>query len=243
MRWAAILLIPHIATFLELDEFSFDKVIKKFDAALVKFDIAFPYGEKHDAYIALAKDAKEVEELLIAEVGVKDYGEKDNEALARKYGAMKDNFPVVKLFLKGKSDPVTFDDTNGFTSDELRRFIREKSGIYLSLPGCIRQLDLLAVQFIKSDKENREKLLKETESFIKELESKNAASGKVYKTVMQKIIDKGDSFIKTEFDRVKKLTKGKLSEEKKKELGTRLNILQAFQLHEKQHDFTEKEEL
>lgn len=57
-----------------------------------------------------------------------------------------------------------------------------------------------------------------------------AASGKIYKTIMEKILEKGDSFVKSETERVKKLQSGKVSDEKKKELGRRLNILQAFQL-------------
>ncbi|KAL0818392.1 hypothetical protein ABMA28_008865 [Loxostege sticticalis] len=214
----------------ELDEYSFDKITGKFEASLIKFDVAFPYGDKHDAFVALAKDAKDVEDLLIGEVGVKDYGEKDNEELARKYGATKENFPIVKLFIKGRSEPIPFDDSKGFTTDELRRFVRENTGIYLSLPGCIKELDKLAIKFMKTKGDDRKHILKETENLEKNLSKKEAASGKIYKTIMEKILEKGDSFVKSETERVKKLQSGKVSDEKKKELGRRLNILQAFQL-------------
>lgn len=156
----------------ELDELSFDKITGKFEASLIKFDVAFPYGDKHDAFVALAKDAKDVDDLLIGEVGVKDYGEKDNEELARKYGATKDNFPVVKLFIKGKSEPIPFDDSKGFTSDELRRFVRENSGLYLSLPGCVKELDKLAIKFMKSKSDARKKILKETDKALENLSKK-----------------------------------------------------------------------
>lgn len=159
----------------ELDELSFDKIVNKFDVALVKFDVAFPYGDKHEAFVALAKESKNVEELLVAEVGVKDYGEKDNEPLALKYGVTKDNFPAVRLFVKGKSEPIVFDESNGFTSDELRRFIRENTGLYLSLPGCVKSLDMLAIKFMTETKDEnieRKKVLKETEDEIKNLSEK-----------------------------------------------------------------------
>ncbi|KAM3963963.1 endoplasmic reticulum protein 29-like protein wbl [Aphomia sociella] len=224
-----------------LDELSFDKVISKFDAALVKFDVAFPYGDKHDAFVALAKDAKDLDDLLIAEVGVKDYGEKDNEVLASKYGATKDNFPVVKLFVKGKSEPISFEELNGFTTDELRKFIREKTGMYLSLPGCVKDLDKLAKKFMKASAENRKKIVKETEDIQKKLSNKDTTSGKIYKTIMQKILEKGDDFVNTEFERVQKIINSKVSEEKKKELGIRTNILQTFQLATKSKE--KKEEL
>lgn len=227
----------------ELDEISFNKVINKFEASLVKFDVAFPYGDKHDAFVALAKDSKDVDELLIAEVGVKDYGEKDNEVLAKKYGATKDNFPVVRLFLKGKNDPIPFDDSQGFTTDELRRFVRENTGLYLSLPGCVRSLDKLAIKFMKAKGENRKKVLKETEELQKEFSEKEAKSAKIYKTIMEKIIEKGDQFINTEHERVKKILSGKVSDEKKKEIGIRINILQTFHLYDKQPNIPTKEDL
>lgn len=227
---------------IELDELSFDKITNKFEVSLVKFDVAFPYGDKHEAFVALAKDAKDVDELLIAEVGVKDYGEKDNEALAKKYGATKDNFPVVKLFIKGKKEPLSFDESKGFTSDELRRFIRENTGLYLSLPGCVKELDKLAIEFIKAKKDDRKKILKKAEDQQNKLSAKDSAYGKIYKTIMQKILEKGDDFVQSENERVKKILTSKVSEEKKNELGIRINILQSFQLFEKKSK-SEKAEL
>ncbi|XP_045503375.1 protein windbeutel [Colias croceus] len=220
---------------IELDDFSFNKIINAFSASLVKFDVAFPYGDKHDAFVAVAKEATDVSELVVAEVGVKDYGEKDNEQLARKYGATKENFPVVKLFLKGNEEPITFDDSQGFTTDQLRRFVRQNTGIYLSLPGCIRDLDMLAIEFMKSAKEERSNVLKKVEVSLKELAKENANTGKIYKTIMEKILEKGDEFVKSENQRIKKVMSGKLSDEKKQEMGHRLNILQSFQLHEVQY--------
>lgn len=51
---------------------------------------------------------------------------------------------------------------------------------------------------------------------------------------MEKVLEKGDDFIQSEVDRVKKLLSGKVSDEKKKQLGTRINVLQTFQLLDKQ---------
>lgn len=47
---------------------------------------------------------------------------------------------------------------------------------------------------------------------------------------MEKILEKGDDFVKSETERVTKLHNSKVSADKKKELGVRLNILQTFQL-------------
>lgn len=156
----------------ELDDISFNKITGKFQASLIKFDVAYPYGEKHEAFTAFAKEAKDVDDLLVADVGVKDYGEKDNEALAKKYGGYKDTFPAVRLFIKGREEPLAFDDSQGFSVDALRKFVIENTGLYLSLPGCVKELDKLAEKFIKASKDERKNVLKEVEKVQKGLESK-----------------------------------------------------------------------
>lgn len=59
---------------------------------------------------------------------------------------------------------------------------------------------------------------------------------------MQKILEKGDEFVESEHNRVKKVLNSKVSDEKKIEIGIRINILQTFLLHDKQVK-VEKEEL
>lgn len=34
----------------DLDELTFDKLVKRFPVTIVKFDIAYPYGDQHEAY-------------------------------------------------------------------------------------------------------------------------------------------------------------------------------------------------
>jgi ERp29, N-terminal domain len=46
--------------------------------------------------------------MLIATVGIKDYGEFDNKALGEKYG--RDDSPVIKLFNNGDlENPIEFE--------------------------------------------------------------------------------------------------------------------------------------
>lgn len=90
--------------FVELDDLSFDKVIKKFDAVLVKFDIAYPYGEKHETYAKFAEQLTvHLDNFLVAAVGIKDYGERENSKLGEKYNVGTD-FPTIKLFINGNPD-------------------------------------------------------------------------------------------------------------------------------------------
>lgn len=56
-----------------------------------------------------------------------DYGEKENADIAEKYGVKKDDFPVYKLFVKGKDEPVTYtgDVKN---ADDIKKFLIRESG-------------------------------------------------------------------------------------------------------------------
>lgn len=103
-----------------LDELTFAKVVKKFESVLVKFDQMFPFGDTHDAFSTLAAEINnkstsgfDHSEILIATVGIKDYGEFDNKALGEKYGrstTIKMDSPVIKLFNDGDlENPISFE--------------------------------------------------------------------------------------------------------------------------------------
>lgn len=67
-----------------LDTLTFDKMIRSFPVSLVKFDTAYPYGDKHEEFAKVAADGAELPGLFVGEVGIKDYGEKDNEELGNR---------------------------------------------------------------------------------------------------------------------------------------------------------------
>ena len=63
--------------------------------------------------------------LLLVEIPITDYGEKENEQLAKDYGVSKPDFPAYKLFLKGKSKPIDY--TGEKTEDDLKRFLSQNT--------------------------------------------------------------------------------------------------------------------
>ncbi len=46
-----------------------------------------------EEFSKLAVDGAEVDDLLIGEVGVKDFGDNENEDIAERFGARKEDFP------------------------------------------------------------------------------------------------------------------------------------------------------
>lgn len=67
----------------------------------------------------------------MAEIPVADYGDKENEDLAKEYGVSKPDFPAYKLFIKGKSKPIDY--TGEKTEDDLKRFLSQNTGIKTSI--------------------------------------------------------------------------------------------------------------
>lgn len=125
---------------------------------MVKFDVAFPYGEKHEEFGKVGTTTKDSPDILVAEVGVKDFGQKDNAELAERFNVKKEDYPVVLLFIQGKTEPYKFvaEKDEDFTADNIKRFIKHKSGVYLGLPGCVEKLDRLAEEFKTSNEKDRQ---------------------------------------------------------------------------------------
>lgn len=91
---------------------------------MVKFDIPYPYGDKDEEFGKVAQVLKN-EDILVAEVGIYEYGDKQNLDVAERFGVKKDDFPVVKLFYGNDiENPVTFPATEEFKADQLKRFLK-----------------------------------------------------------------------------------------------------------------------
>jgi hypothetical protein len=56
-----------------------------------------------------------------------DYGDKENSDLAERFGVTKDDFPAYKLFVQGKSEPISYtgDVKN---ADSIKKFLIKESG-------------------------------------------------------------------------------------------------------------------
>lgn len=87
------------------------------------------------------------------------------------------------LFVKDKSGKIeehTFTNDE-FISENIISFLRQHSGIYLALSGCLEQFDNLAGKLIKADKSAWSAILKETETAAQNLQdSKEQKRADIY---------------------------------------------------------------
>jgi len=212
---------------LKLDNSTFDRIIDGTKTVFVRFDKEYSYGDEHDAWKELAgKIGDSSADMLTADVGVSEYGDKDNSDISDRYSIKSEDFPQYRLWLKGSGSaatPVSYAGEKKY--DGFLRFLQEKAGVWIGLPGQIKVLDGLAKTFASGDKPA---VIKEAEAAVKALDAKDAESGKYYVKVMGKLADKAD-FVTKETERLQKMIDdGSVKAAKKEQFGRRLNILSSF---------------
>lgn len=213
-----------------LNSGTFEKVISKHRVVLVKFDETYPYGEKQEEFKKVATSAISQPDLLVAEIQVADYGEKDNLDLAEKYGVKKEDFPKYKLFIKDEFEPIDYHG-NVKDANEIKRFVMKEARLWLGMPACLEEYDTMLKKFFQADYEEKDKMVAEAEKMAESLSEENKkTSAAIYVKTMKKIMEKGLEFLETEVKRVEKLKDGKVSDKKKEQLNDRLNILISFKL-------------
>merc|ERR1719378_1146820 len=209
---------------LPLDSYTFDKIVDGSRNVLVKFDKQYAYGEKQDAWTAFAETVRETSGILLAEVGVNDYGDKDNDDLRARFDISADDFPVYKAFTTA-SGMSPIDYTRDITTEGLATFVKTDLGIWVGLSGCVEALDALATDFCSGEGAARDALLAQAA----DVDAEEFAL-KHYTKTMNRIVERGDAYPSTEIARLQGLldSQSQLSDEKKSHFQQRINILGSF---------------
>ncbi|XP_043924320.1 endoplasmic reticulum resident protein 29 [Protopterus annectens] len=228
----------HTKGALTLDVITFYKVIPKHSFVLVKFDTQYPYGEKQDEFKKLAENSSSARDFLIAEVGISEYGEKENAELGEWYKIDKAQYPAYYMFVNGNIEkPIKY--TGEIKADAIQRWVKSK-GVWVGLPGCLEEFDALATEFLDAaTKDEQTKVLEKAEIMLSKTEEPNKKSAEHYHKIMSKVLEQGEGFISKEIERISKMVANtKMSDAKKQDLQKRLNRLSSFQAKN-----TEKDEL
>jgi len=210
---------------LKLDNTTFDRIIDGSRNAFVRFDKEYSYGDEHDAWKEFAKTVGDSSaDMLIIDIGVSEYGDKDNSDISDRFSIKSDDFPQYRLWPKGKAssaEPVKYAGEK--KADDFLRFIQSEAGVWVGMPGQVKELDALAKEFTTGDKAAA---LKKATAF--KPDEKDADSSKYYVKVMTKATADGE-FVTKETARLKKMMDdGSVKAEKKSQFGRRLNMLSSF---------------
>ena len=161
-----------------------------------------------------------------------------NTDLAERYQITKESWPQYRLFgRKISNQPLTFqpsDSDEQPTSEDFKKFLKSK-GVFIGLIGCLKEMDELATEFA-DPAADKTKLVESAKELVEKYsEAMDKSSANIYVTYMQKIIEKGESFVTAESERLKRLLEGEMSEAKRTEVTKRANVIDSFNW-EKQKD-------
>mmetsp|Transcript_5608 Transcript_5608/g.9351 ORF Transcript_5608/g.9351 Transcript_5608/m.9351 type:complete len:242 (-) Transcript_5608:70-795(-) len=207
---------------LKLDNYTLDKVLAMpGHSVLVKFDKSYAFGEKEDEFKTLCKLAYSVQNFLIGEVPVQEYGDKENDDLRERFKIGKDDFPVYFLFNEKNKEGKKY--SGAIKAADIGTWLRQNQ-VRMPAIGTIDELDVIAKKFMKekadADIEAAKKLAEE--------DYKTDRKAAMYVKIMQKIKEKGDGYIESETKRVSKILEGKVTPDKAAEMNDKLKILGIF---------------
>jgi endoplasmic reticulum protein 29 len=212
---------------LKLDNTTFDRIIDGTKSVFVRFDKEYSYGDEHDAWKDFAaKVGGSSADMLVCDVGVSEYGDKDNSDISDRFSIKSDDFPQYRLWLKGKAssdDPTAYKGDK--KTDAFLRFVQAEAGVWVGLPGQLKEFDALAKEFASDAAGATAK----AQAALSAAAEKDSDSAKYYVKVMTKAAATKD-FVTKEVDRLQKMIDdGSVKATKKDQFGRRLNILSSFQ--------------
>lgn len=234
---------------IELDNTTFDRVVGGAAPVFVRLDQEYPYGDADDAFKAFAGAVGDSNaKALIATVGVADppsppyrgeYSEyqeeeddeeeadpngwRDNQDIAARFNVDLESFPQFLYFGPGHKfgeQPVKYEGEH--TKDSFLRFLQDKAGVWIGLPGQAQELHELAQGFAAASADDRKAAIATCEAHP------DTEVGKYYAKVMTKI-DANADFADKEIARLTKmLDDGSVAPAKKLQFSKRLNALSSF---------------
>lgn len=187
----------------------------------------------------VALKARNSPNLITAEVNINEYGDQENQDMARRFSIDKEKYPHYRLFKQDGSYAIMPNHEEKWKEGDIIMFLRD-SGVWIGMDDCTERMDQYAAIFmnellVKKNRDHAEEVMDSVEDFVEGGGSadSSAAIADVYHFVMEKIMSKGDTWYVNEAHRLKSIlndeTKLKsITKQKHAQFRTRLNILYSF---------------
>lgn len=168
---------------------------------------------------AIANDPKLSSRVVIAKVNADEHRE-----VGTRFGVS--GFPTIKFFGRGQPVASPEDYRGARTADAFLAFIKEKLEADKGF-GRVEDLDPIAAK--AAEGADLKALLKEMEAAAKKVDAEAADNAQLYVKALQKAVEKGVGYFKTESSRLERMISGgSVSALKVGELSKKLSVLSAF---------------
>lgn len=136
--------------------------------------------------------------------------------------------PKLFLFKPQSSVSIAYPDTLPFTFLALSRWVSKHTDFFFGNPGLVEEFDLLAEKFVFADPSKYDEIIQEAIKISPNVELKDKKNVQYYINTMKKIAESGKEWIKAEIIRLESLLESGISDEKKREIQKRTNIVHQF---------------
>ena len=141
---------------IQLNSLTLNKTLGAFPFSFVKFDTKNSDDTAENPFQVLAQELVREEKIVLAQVGIPGFGDPENHDLSVRFQLNQGMLPEYILFKrKGKDFDLTRYGSD-LQVDELRQFLQHKTGIWMGLPGCVKELDQLAHAFVSKAGGNKD---------------------------------------------------------------------------------------
>ncbi|KAA3671826.1 endoplasmic reticulum protein 29 [Paragonimus westermani] len=189
------------------------------------FDSLFP-ADRFLEYQDFAKHLKTFTDLNVYHM-LHNPAVKYGENIFTKFNLTYVELPYYMLFSRESYSPVTY--RGSWKSEDILRWIAEFTGLGLALPGCVASLDTLAHQARTASPEQLlNQILPQIKHIVALRHYVSSEFAQYYRTVAEKLVSQGPSFLAYESVRLRKLADSEVSDWQKSNIKKRLNILTQF---------------
>lgn len=228
---------------ISLDEWTFDKVVgRRGEPILVKFDSSYSYGAAQDAWTSAAAAVGEARSvpILMAEVGISQWGDDGNTKLAERYGIeVPADFPAFRLFQTSHSEKThVFPFVGNITEVNILTFINQNTpdDVWIGLPGTLRDYDNAVPKFVAAAKGTvpaLNEVLVDLSGGTEVMNDDDRVSATFYIKVMKALlttsVGSAPEYLAKERSRINRMVSSQAVAASKKRLFQRkLNILSSF---------------